>query len=792
VLRFLFALLLPGALVYGAAPTAADISRQIQDAGLDPAECYRVIDFNFAKEDLRVYLTSGYLMFSKPVNGVRTGAVFIADVEGGDAEILLLPPTRSERLSLANFTESPNLDEHFHSALMVFSDKTGEELTAELQAAGAKKAPEMGTILAEKWSTPLKNLAASFLTAMTGDVLTPRRNGFFYMTVGGLKLGTFDVFYDPKADENILVGKTSDHKGANIFDVWTTFGSKSRRQGGAPERPDLKLDNYRIEATVQPDLRMLATTRVTGTLQRAGGRAVRLAISRQMRVIDAKVDGKPAEVFQRESIQSNLLQDNGNEYFLVVTPEELEPGKPHEFEIRHEGAVITRAGDQVFFVSARGFWYPRSGLDFARYELTFRCPKELGFVANGDTVEDRVDGDWRVTKRVIASPIRFAGFNLGNYASFSVAHDPFKVIVYANKNLESALIPAKGAPAPPEPFSRRRSAIDSVTPPLPPLPPDPAARLKTLANDIAGAMDFMAGLLGPPPVKTITVSPIPGGFGQGFPGLLYLSTLAYLDPAQRPRSMQGRYSQTFFSEMLDAHEVAHQWWGNLVTTSSYEDGWLTEALSNYTALLYLEKKKGPKALDAVLDDYRAHLLAKGENGKTAESAGPITWGYRLQSSLSPDSWHSITYEKGAWVLHMLRRKMGDDRFLAMLRALCERYRFQSVTTAQFRKLAQEFGAPQTSAGDMESFFENWVYGTGIPTIQLNYTVRGLKVTGTVTQSDVADDFTARIPIEVQSGRTRNLYWVPTSNDTDPFEFTLKEPAVKVGLAVKDALMSAKK
>jgi len=72
---------------------------------------------------------------------------------------------------------------------------------------------------------------------------------------------------------------------------------------------------------------------------------------------------------------------------------------------------------------------------------------------------------------------------------------------------------------------------------------------------------------------------------------------------------------------LLAQIIAHQWWGNLVIPASYHDEWLIESLANYTALLLLEKKKGAKAMDAVLEAYRNHLLSKRENGRTLESAG---------------------------------------------------------------------------------------------------------------------------------------------------------------------------
>ena len=92
------------------AASASELVRAIRENGLDPAACYRVRDLSFAKEDVRVYLNDGYLIFTKPVEGRRTAALFSADVEGGDAEVIVLPPTRSERESLARFATQPNLD----------------------------------------------------------------------------------------------------------------------------------------------------------------------------------------------------------------------------------------------------------------------------------------------------------------------------------------------------------------------------------------------------------------------------------------------------------------------------------------------------------------------------------------------------------------------------------------------------------------------------------------------------------------------------------------------------------
>src|SRR5262249_12611169 len=151
-----------------------------------------------------------------------------------------------------------------------------------------------------------------------------------------------------------------------------------------------------------------------------------------------------------------------------------------------------------------------------------------------------------------------------------------------------------------------------------------------------------------------------------------LSTISYLDPSERPLPRGNAMQQLFFSEILEAHEVAHQWWGNGVIPASYSDDWLMEALANYSALWTVERKKGTTIVDSVLEQCKSDLLQKMESGKTVESAGPITMGHRLHSSQSPNSWPTVTYEKGSWILHMLRRRIGDEQFQKMLAQFYQR------------------------------------------------------------------------------------------------------------------------
>lgn len=775
------------------ATTSTDLARDLQQISLDPDQCYRVIELNFAKEDIKVYLNSGYLVFSKPVGGVRTGAVFLASSEAGDAEILLMPPVRSERFSLATFAESPNMDEHFKSAAFVFTDSTASELLARLQDSAAKKTPEFGAMINDSWTPVLRNLTGSFATRLVYDLLSKDpKSGLFYMAITGDRLGNFDVLYDPSSREQIFAGKLSYRNNRAYFDTWTSFESRSVRNGAPLPKPKFSLDNFRIDATIEPDLTMKAVTRATLTPKEKLGPTLPFYISENMRVTEVSIDGQPAEIFDRESLRADLIAGADNGQFLVIPPTELDSSKPHEIEMHHEGQVILKAGRDVYYIASRGNWYPRHGPEFSNYDLTFHYPRNLTLVATGRLADDRTEGNLHTTRRVTDTPVRFAGFNLGDFQSISVTQGGNKIDVYSNRHLEAALQP-KAAPPPvplPPAFSRSRR-IDTSAPDTPP-PADPAARSEQLARDVAAAYEYMQAQFGPPPLPNIAITPIPGTFGQGFPGLVYLSTLAYINPEQRPAGLRDRSQQVFYSELLDAHEVAHQWFGNLVIPASYQDEWLMEGLANYSALLLLEKKKGAKAAASVLDEYRNHLLSKSDSGHTLESSGPITWGHRLQSSLTPTAWRAITYEKGTWIMHMMRRRLGDQAFLSLLREVCAKYRFNSISTEQFRELAAKYSQPKTADANFKAFFDTWVYGTGIPAVKLSYALHGLKLTGTLAQRDVPDDFSALVPVEVTTRSGKSVHWLSTGSDPVPFTLAVKLPPTKVALLSNDCLLTSAK
>jgi len=791
--RCIFPLLL---LVVSSGLAAADervaaFEKELRGISFDQAACYRVRDLKISREDIRVYLTDGFLIFAQPVNGRRIAAFFTADVEGGDAELLLLPPDAAERKSLATFTQSPTLNEHFKNAMLLFTDDTGAELLASIKEAGSRQSDEMATLLSGKYGSMLRSFTSSFEIRLVEDVFGNRKpgDGFLFVGTGGSRLGNFDAIHDPAAREQINAGQLAYRNGQPFFDTWTSFPSRSVRNNPQPERkPEVRIETTAIEAQVDADLMLRAKSRLSVSVSVPNLAMLEFEISRRMQITKVLLDGQPVEFMQRESMRENLIRGREDETFLVLPPAPLAPGTMHEIEFQHEGKVIGTAGNGVYYVNSRGIWYPHHGMQFGQYDITFRFPKDLKVVATGEVVGERVDGEYRVVRRKTSTPIRMAAFNFGDYASATATRGNLKVEVYGNRRVEQALTPPP-APLPVDPMpqlgrSGRRQPDMPMMRMEQPAPPNPAARLADFAKEIAGAFEFLASFLGPPPLTTLAVSPIPAPMGQGFPGMLYLSTIAYLDPAQRPADVRGKSNEMFFSELLHSHEAAHQWWGNRVAAAGPQDEWLMEALANYSALLYMEQHVGAKAFDSALDQYRAHLLEKDRDGKTVESAGPINQGVRLVSSLSPSAWRVITYEKGSWIMHMLRRRLGDKAFLEMLGECVKRYGGASISTAQFRSLAAEFLPKGSPDAKLETFFEAWVYGTGIPSLKMTWSAQGKAgpqvITGTITQTGAPEEFETFVPVVVQFAKAPpETHWVKTSSDPVTFTIKTKAPATKV-------------
>lgn len=199
------------------------------------------------------------------------------------------------------------------------------------------------------------------------------------------------------------------------------------------------------------------------------------------------------------------------------------------------------------------------------------------------------------------------------------------------------------------------------------------------------------------------------------------------------------------STRLLANTVAHQWWGSEVSPATLNDAWITNGMSRYAELMYLEEANGKQALQTAITDTEA--------GALAYDTEPLTTLGRLDP-FSPQ-FQSETLEKGAMVFHMLRWEMGDEVFTKFLRALLSQYTDASIRTADVQTVAQAQSDLQ-----LTPFFSQWLDGTGAPELGDKYTVfrlssnKGFRTTGDITQD--LDLF--RMPIELRvetEGRTED-------------------------------------
>ncbi len=728
-----------------AAPSAAELAQELRQISLNPDETYRVRDLHLTRGDLKIYLSEGTVSFATPLAGRSVAMVFTtAGAELGDAELIVLPPRRSDRESLLRFVRTPNLNEHFNAAVFLFTDDTYAEIHRQLAESLAEKTPEQAAQLETAWNPVLRNVAADLDVRLVEALLngpgTESSQGIFEGIIQGRGLGPFDVSFQPDRLESLAIGTVSSERGVPRFQLWTSFAGRGR-----PAEPRVVLSDFRIDTTIGQDLKQICVTQMDAKFAAAHARAIRFDVSDRMTVTAATVDGEAAEFYQRSSLHGS---GGGREStVLIVAPRELAQDQTHRVAIHHEGTVVSQTANGVYLVADRNVWFPHRTPDPADFDLTFHVPSRFEVVSIGALIDEHVDGDTRVVHRRTEAPARYAGFNFGEFEQQTSANGPYRIECYANRSLFQQL----GSGEEGGPDSGRKAAAGG-------------RRLTELSARAEALLNQYTRNWGPLPIKSIAVAPIPGYFGQGFPGLIYLSTLSYLHSNERPPEARDPLTDIFFSDLLLAHEIAHQWWGNLVSAADYRSEWIMESIANYSALELLEDAKGTIARDEVLRFYRRELgLARG-GAAVPESIGPIEWGQRLIDLGGLETWRIVTYEKGTWIVHMLRERMGRDAYHRMLRQIVREYSNKPLSNDDFRRVASQFMPPGEPDSSLELFFDTWVYGTGIPHLVITAGKEG-PATATLEQSAVPDDFTLDVPVSIVGpmGR-RATRWLRSNSD----------------------------
>ena len=221
-----------------------------------------------------------------------------------------------------------------------------------------------------------------------------------------------------------------------------------------------------------------------------------------------------------------------------------------------------------------------------------------------------------------------------------------------------------------------------------------------------------------------------------------------------------------YFESIVAHELTHQWWGDMVTCDTYNHVWLNEGFATYGEALWFEEAYGQEA-------YFADM---------ASSAyfGPGTVYVEDLSNFNAIFDSNLSYNKGSWVLHMLRHVLGDDDFFGTLAIYRNMYGYDSATTEEFRDVAES-----VSGLDLDAYFQQWIYGEGFPIYSYDWSATPVAADWTldlqIDQVQTGQIFTMPIDIVVTTASGTETFVIQNGQATANYQLTVTDQPLSVDL-----------
>jgi hypothetical protein len=706
------------------------------------------------KRDLGEFtFRSGTIAFTRPVGG----RVFVA-VFNGEGHFHLKPNFNLETRYLQLINGSAEVEEDFDSAVLVFTDKTLEELKKSLKTpASSSKADDTWRStqrrLRQRFEIPtsfaqyqlqgdsIRNLDAELLSAL----YNPQGYSAFTAYIHGRRhadlrffLNTMGALQDFQSPEEVALVNVDPNGMQDGIWYLTHFESEwaGHTASNNEDRRIARAIHYDIETVVGKNDHLGGIAKVDLQAMRDGDRVIHFNLLPNLRVSRVTLADKEIPFIQEDR------RHDGS--FYVVLPSPAVKGASQRLQIEYAGdKVIHNAGGGNYSVDARETWYPAVDIfrDRATYNLTFKYPRKLTLVGVGTPTSTSRDGDYSVSRWESKVPLAVAGFNYGDFKLKETKDETTKygVQAYATSELPDYL----------------RFATEQM-------PMTPSSLAEGAVVDAQNAIRCFTYWFGELPYGRIAITQQPEfNFGQSWPTLVYLPLFSFLDSTQRWMLMGAntfRFEE--FIQEVTPHEVAHQWWGHLVGWSSYHDQWLSEGFADFSASLFLEtvEKKHDRYL-TFWERARKSILDKNSFGKAANDAGPLWMGLRLNTAKTEHAYSRMVYPKGGYVLHMLRYlmqdpKTGDKDFIDMMHDFTSTYANRNVTSEDFLGMIEKHMKPQMDLDGnkrMGWFFAQFVYGSEVGAYHLDYKLTNaadgkVLLTAKVTQSGVSPAFRVRIPI----------------------------------------------
>jgi len=638
---------------------------------LDP-EAWRVRGVLLRLEDFELRMEDGSLFRTSEAVG-PTALIFV-----GRGRVRFSPRPTAEGEQLRQFAGSTELDRAVKWAFVRLHPDDFEEL---LDTSRLAPDPDSGRRRAEALERWKERADRSFLI----DADLPRSPWWLRPNMGdalvdfpwkGKRVLTYVLAGAEAEDVNLF---DRDH-GAKICS-YPSAGRPERTRGG--RQGDVDVLHHSLIARFDPRRLLLSAVDTIRLRLLAPVSTLRFRLHDDFHVSSVSSEDGGHLLFFRVREQESLVVSLGphvgrtDEFSLTVRY----GGRHDPTSIQHElvqlfpeprppyveNALLTTP---PLVYSSRTAWYPRpADEDYATLEAQFDTPENLLAVTGGELVSVRtVEGRTRAAYE-LREPGKYFSAVVGRLEDLGM------------RQLGEQKVRGFGAP---RTIGTTRKQM--VT----------AEELLTFFAERFGACPYPAVNL------LLAEATVPGGHSP--PGLVYLqrrpAALAALPLPEDPAN---------FSDMPDfflAHELAHQWWGQGVAPASYREQWLSEAWAQYSAALWVRHRKGEGA-------FRSMLGRMARWARRHDERGPIHLGYRL-GHLEGDRriQRAVVYDKGAWVLHMLRQLLGDEAFFGGARSFLERHRYAKATTEDLRAAFEE-----ASGLDLAPYFDRWIYDTGLPTLR---------------------------------------------------------------------------
>jgi hypothetical protein len=733
---------------------------------------YATVNNLVLKKDAGVFmLRSGAVYFIKPTEGKTTGAVFI-----GSGEFSLTPPVDVEKKHLSIFVDAPEVKESFDGLTMFFTDETLEQIKKSpgvQMATGGPQAEKARSLYREKEGILKNTLHYNIDSRVLADYYAPQRRGFFFAFIDGARYGKLTYAIDPLGlaevyPEQIALISFGDSTGG----IWTAFHTEDEYKKGTAtswqDRRSYDIKNHKIDTTVS-GTRISVVDEITLEMREANSRFLPFDLFRTLRVKSVKDETGNALVF----IQEKKDEDAD---FGVILPAAKEVGKPFKITVEYDGVEALReAGTGNFILIPRSTWYPNnpnsSFGDRATFDITFRIPKKFTMVGVGTRIgEEKLEGELKVSQwSSDGVELAVAGFNYGDFKQKELK-DPttgLDLEVYTNKvlpdEIRSLQVQVEQA--------ENAGAVTGTT--LGSL--NTGSMGETVLNEAQNSTRIYTGFFGKLPYKRVAMTQQPAGFfGQAWPTLVFMPYTAFFGQTHLSQLFGVKGGTDGFWREVAAHEVAHQWWGHMVGWTSYRDQWMSEGFSEFsTSLFILYVKKDLNKFNDFWAEQRRRILeaSPATKGRKPFTVGPVTQGYRLNSAKTGNIAQNMIYPKGAYILHMIRMMMydhrggtGDSRFQKMMQDFLASNYNKDVSTNDFKLAVEKHMLPSMDLGGngkMDWFFDEWVYGSDMPSYKLTYSTasEGGKtiLNGQLTQSGVSDSFRMLVPIYMDFGKGWNYF-----------------------------------